>query len=115
LLDKAFSHQIGSKTSTDVSNSPGDSDASLFTSEPLQGVQYVQQAVFNIKASRKAFYEASQLAQSQHQHNRSEAAEQRQIARMQQFLDSGDRILMAEAMAWAQANPGVLQVDRAVG
>jgi hypothetical protein len=28
---------------------------------------------------------------------------------MQQFLDSGDPILVAEAMAWAQVNPGVLQ------
>jgi hypothetical protein len=28
--------------------------------------------------------------------------------RMQRFLDSGDPILMGEAIAWAQFNPGVL-------
>jgi hypothetical protein len=31
---------------------------------------------------------------------------------MQQFLDSGDPILIAEAMAWAQINPGVLQITQ---
>ena len=33
-----------------------------------------------------------------------------QIERMQQFLDSGDPILIAEATAWAQVHPGVLQM-----
>ena len=31
---------------------------------------------------------------------------------MQQFLDAGDPILVAEAMAWAQVNPGVLQANQ---
>jgi hypothetical protein len=31
---------------------------------------------------------------------------------MQQYLESGDPILMAEAVAWAEINPGVLQVER---
>ena len=30
---------------------------------------------------------------------------------MQQFLNSGDPILMAEAIAWAQINPGVLDEE----
>jgi len=30
---------------------------------------------------------------------------------MQQFLYSGDPILMAEAIAWAQINPGVLDEE----
>lgn len=35
----------------------------------------------------------------------------RQVARMQQFLGSGDPILIAEAMAWAEINPGVLTLN----
>jgi hypothetical protein len=31
---------------------------------------------------------------------------------MQQYLESGDPILMAEALAWAEINPGVLHVER---
>jgi hypothetical protein len=29
---------------------------------------------------------------------------------MQQFLDSNDPILVAEAIAWAKVNPGLLQI-----
>jgi hypothetical protein len=30
---------------------------------------------------------------------------------MQRYLESGDPILMAEAIAWAEINPGVLRVE----
>jgi hypothetical protein len=79
--------------------------------ESLPGVQYIRQALSKIEATQAAFQEAACLAQAQHQRSKAEAAEQRHIARMQQFLDSGDPILIAEAMAWARANPGVLQLD----
>ncbi|GAB4379748.1 MAG: hypothetical protein Kow00121_34520 [Elainellaceae cyanobacterium] len=95
---------------TDSNHPLGDSNSSVHSSstQPLQGVQYVQQALFNIKASRDAFQEATRIAQLQRQRIKSEAAIQRQIDRMQQFLDSGDPVLVAEAMAWAQVNPGIL-------
>ena len=50
------------------------------------------------------------MAQVQRDRIKTQASEQRQIARMQQFLDSGDPILMAEGMAWAQVNPNVLNM-----
>jgi len=67
-------------------------------------VQYVQQVLFEMKASRKATQDAVRLVQSQSQQEqlKSETAERRQQERMQQFLDSGDPILMAEAIAWLQ-------------
>ncbi len=43
---------------------------------------------------------------------KAEAANQRQKTRMQTFLNSGDPILVAEALAWIQANPGVLEVSQ---
>jgi len=71
----------------------------------LAGVQYVQQVLFEIKASRKATQDAVRLVQSQSQQEqlKSETAERRQQERMQQFLDSGDPILMAEAIVWMQS------------
>jgi len=41
-----------------------------------------------------------------------EAMQAAPIARMQRYLESGDPILMAEAIAWAEINPGMLQVER---
>lgn len=52
------------------------------------------------------------MAQHQHQRIKSEAQQQRQIAQMQQYLLSGDPILVAEARAWAEVNSGVLKGDQ---
>jgi hypothetical protein len=104
-------HGVANRDSVDgnfSAKSSGDDSAS----DSLQGVEYVQQVLFNIKAQQEAFQEAARIAQTQHQRIRSEAAERRQVSRMQQFLASGDPILVAEAMAWAQVNPGVLNVEQ---
>ncbi len=61
-------------------------------------------------AAQDAFREASRLAHAQHQSIAAQAAQQ-QVERMQQFLDSGDPILVAEAMAWAQLHPNVLSLN----
>ncbi|MBD1997036.1 hypothetical protein H6G00_10435 [Leptolyngbya sp. FACHB-541] len=95
---------------TKVDNAASAKFAPLTTSDSLLGVQYIQQALSNVKAVQAAFQETACLAQAQHQRLKAAAAEQRHIARMQQFLDSGDPILVVEAMAWARANPGVLQL-----
>lgn len=58
--------------------------------------------------SQEAFAEAGRRSQQ----IKAEAQQQRYIQRMQQYLQSGDPILMAEAIAWARVNPGVLQSDR---
>lgn len=78
--------------------------------ETLQAAQHVQQTLFDIQAQQEAFREASLMAHAQRNQIKAQAAERRQIARMQQFLESGDPILMAEAMAWAQVNPNVLNM-----
>jgi hypothetical protein len=46
------------------------------------------------------------------QHIRSEAQQKQQIDQMQQYLASGDPILIAEARAWAEINPGVLDMEQ---
>ncbi len=76
--------------------------------EPLPEVQYVRQALAAIKTTQAALRTATQQVQTEQQRIKSAAAVQRQIARMQQFLNSGDPILIAEARAWAEANPGLL-------
>jgi len=55
---------------------------------------------------------ATRNARLQHQRLKAEAGRQRQITRMQQFLTSGDPILVAEALAWVQVNPGVLDTSQ---
>jgi hypothetical protein len=92
----------------------GDSNPSVSSgyssdSKLLSGVEYLQQALFDIQAQQSAIQEATRLTSAQHQQIRSEAADRRQIDRMQKFLDSGDPILVAEAMSWAQVNSGILQ------
>ncbi|MEP1079632.1 hypothetical protein NDI52_29930 [Leptolyngbya sp. PL-A3] len=51
---------------------------------------------------------ANQEAIENQRRIRLEGQQQRHIERMQRYLDSGDPILVAEAIAWAQLNPGVL-------
>lgn len=76
-----------------------------------QDISYVQQVLFEIKAAQEARQAAVQIAYEQQQQIKRQASESRHVARMQQFLDSGDPILMAEAIAWAQVNPGVLDTS----
>jgi hypothetical protein len=105
-----------------ASNDPGDSaiqareagrNASLSSAisapaQSAQDVSYVQQVLFELKAAQDARQAAAQDAYEQQQRIRQQASEAKVIARMQQFLDSGDSILMAEAFAWATVNPGLL-------
>ena len=97
---------------SNISANDSNSVDNLIVSAPdvLQGSQYIQQVLFRVCAQQEAFQEATRLTHAQHQQIKSEALQRRQIQRMQQFLESGDPILMAEAMAWAQVNPGVLQL-----
>lgn len=108
--DKPASKASGDRTAANSSPGAGNvaisSVASRLPSEPCQGVRVqrvlCQQALCNIQASWEALQEATRLAQAQQQHSKSQAAQQRHIARMQHFLASGDPILMAEALAWTQ-------------
>ena len=88
-------------------NSSLSSSGSAFA-RSAQDISHVQQALFELKAVQEARQAATQDAYEQQQRIRRQASEAKVIARMQQFLDSGDSILMAEALAWAAVNPGLL-------
>ncbi len=79
-------------------------------SEPLSGVQFVQQTLVDIQAQQAVRREASQIAGQRQQAIRREASNARVVDRMRRFLNSNDPILIAEALAWAEINPGVLDV-----
>ena len=79
-------------------------------SEPLGSVQFVQQTLADIQAQQAARREASQIAGQRQQQIKRQASNAKLVARMQQYLVSGDPILVAEALAWADINPGVLDV-----
>ena len=72
----------------------------------------VQPPLFDLRTWFDVGQAASQSAHQQANQIRLEAKQAAPIARMQQYLESGDPILMAEALAWAEINPGVLQVER---
>ena len=79
-------------------------------SEPLDSVQFVQQTLADIQAYQAARREASQIAGQRQQQIKRQASNAKLMARMQQFLASSDPILIAEALAWTEINPGVLDV-----
>jgi hypothetical protein len=87
------------------------SESARTSATSTTGSQYIQQVLFDkvwIEVNRAA----TLTAKEQEQHIKQEASQASQIARMQQFLASGDPILMAEALAWAQINPGVLNTQQ---
>ncbi|MBD1909852.1 MULTISPECIES: hypothetical protein [unclassified Leptolyngbya] len=75
------------------------------------GIPFIRRVLSQIKATQQSLQETLRSTQKQHRHHQSQQARQQQIARMQQFLNSGDPILVAEALAWAERNPGVLPTD----
>ena len=76
-----------------------------------QGVQFVQKTLEDIQAQREARREASEIAWQRQQQIKRQASNAKLVNRMQQFLNSGDPILIAEALAWAEINPSVLDVS----
>jgi hypothetical protein len=76
------------------------------------GAGVVQSMLFDVQAWLATSKEAAREANEQSLRIRGEAQQQAYVDRMQQFLASGDPILMAEAIAWADINPGVLDEER---
>ncbi|WP_143467650.1 hypothetical protein [Leptolyngbya ohadii] len=77
----------------------------------MQGLNYIRQVLNQTKAHQDAYEQAKRLAQAQHHRIRSEAHQHQQIQRMRQYLTSGDPILTAEAKAWMEINPGLVDVE----
>lgn len=57
--------------------------------------------------------EAGYVAKAHASTLRAQARQEAYIVQMQRYLDSGDPILMAEALAWNAINPGVLHLAKA--
>lgn len=80
--------------------------------EEIEDCQYQPvepQTTLEQQAWQEAHQAAVQLAQQQLFTEREPS--ESQLARMQQYFDSGDPILRAEALAWSQLNPGWLNLD----
>lgn len=86
---------------------PADRDSAT-----VQGLQFVHQVLKEIKQRQTAGQTAQHSTAEQQQQQRSQA---KRRAQMQEFLASGDPILMAEAFAWAQINPGLLELRSGEG
>jgi hypothetical protein len=71
---------------------------------------FVQQALFDVKAWLEAVQEAAREVREESDRAKQSAQHTNHIARMQQYLNSGDPILMAEALAWAEIYPDVLEI-----
>ncbi|MBD2024968.1 hypothetical protein [Leptolyngbya sp. FACHB-711] len=102
--DKPSSDRSGSQERSVGGNAPAPSNS--------VGVDYIQQVLFQVQAQQEAYQQARRSAQWQRQRIRSEAQQKQQINQMQQYLASGDPILVAEARAWAEINPGVLNMEQ---
>ena len=68
----------------------------------------ISQSLIHAQAQREACETAVYLAAEYQPRN--DAPSQKQIERMQQFLSSGDPILIAEATAWVHNHPGILDL-----
>ena len=109
---KGSSDRTTTPETASESNSSHLSPSDDATSESPQDVRYIQQVLLDIRAQQEARQEAFRMANEQRHRIKQEALEARIVARMRQFLNSGDPILTAEAQAWAQVNPGVLEINQ---
>ena len=77
--------------------------------QDYQDERFEPQTALEQRAWQEAHQAAVEIAQQQPPTGREPSENQR--ARMQQYFDSGDPILRAEALAWSQLNPGWLSLD----
>jgi len=87
-------------------NTPQGKDSSdLKKNSPQPGCNVPPEQLSIFNAVQQA---ARQEAWEQRDRIKKERQQQQYIEKMQQWLESGDPILMAEAIAWAEQNPGLL-------
>jgi len=100
LLDKASSDLVPAETAAEAA-------AETDNIEPM-GIEQVRAAIAKIQAAKQAAKE--QRAEEQRLAREAQAAVHREAKaqQMRQFLASGDLILRAEALAWMQENPGII-------
>ena len=76
--------------------------------DPTQIYASLQATRLRLQAEQAARQQADKIIKQRQEKQKTELAQTKQIERMQQFLNSGDSILMTEAMTWAQTHPHVL-------
>lgn len=85
-------------------NQPCGKIAQDYQNSPIEPQTELEQ-----QARQEAHRAAIQIAQQQQPTEREPSVSQ--LARMQQYFDSGDPILQAEALAWSRLNPGWLRLN----
>lgn len=78
------------------------------TIDPTQIYASLQATRLRLQAEQAARQQAAGIIKQQQEQHKNELAQTKQIEKMQQFLNSGDSILIAEALTWAQTQPNVL-------
>ena len=72
----------------------------------IESVQSLRSFLIDLKASSEARQEALQILQAEAEQSRHQVFQTAHVARMQRHLESGDPILMAEAIAWSRVHEG---------
>jgi hypothetical protein len=114
MAGNGLGDRIHSNSEDSPSNVPGDVDltgsetspeASLTEGSAVPG----QIPLFDVQAWKETLLAANEEARDRAQQMKDAAFDRMQLERMQGYWRSGDPILMAEAIAWAQMNPGILK------
>ena len=104
--DKALVEGLSDRN-IEISDSRGgnlqhqDIDSSA-SSRITQSVLSLRSVLLDLKACSEARREAIQIAKAEAEQTRDQAFKAAHITRMRRYLESGDPILMAEAIAWSQ-------------
>ena len=93
-------------------NLPSDRTGSNSVLGSMQVDSYTQAPLFDLQTWQVVHQEADRSAQRQRRQLKRQASQLKQVVRMQEFLESDDLILVAEAMAWAVINPGILDFNQ---
>jgi hypothetical protein len=114
LVDKGLSNRSTTNSIDSPSNVLSDedltsSDSSLEASSTEGDVGLRQMSMFDAQAWKETLQAANEEARERAQHIKDKVFERQQLEQMRDYWRSGDPILMAEAAAWAQANPGRLE------
>lgn len=110
--DDALGKDSSRSTSTHMLSTGRNSDSWYCDRFQLDQNEVKQLPLFDRSIWSEVSQEAVRIAQTETKRLQQEAQQRSYIARMQQFLASGDPILVAEAWAWAAVNPGVLDTSR---
>jgi len=105
--------QVGCNVSPDQDSGDLLEKSVMFPSvnQELNGPRDVQRLLFEMQdrfQAERTYRRAALLNGKASDSPEDRRARDAMVARMRGFLESGDRILMGEAIAWAKQNPGLL-------